>query len=176
MDYKDTMEKYNKFKLIIIFLIIGFFTIWLTGCSLSKNFLVDLPFCPIELNIKLTLPDQVAFNIGQTLPLKINFESKSYSIYPLILDLTLSSSYQYVIDPYTSFMLSIDNLIFFPKYPHELRNTGLYDLLLQKNINILILQPFPTIIRLIYFLPSNVENKKLALILNVNGKVYFYNL
>lgn len=170
------MKKFNKFKLILLFLIIGSFIFWLTGCSLSKNYIVDLPFCPIKLNVKLTLPDQVAFNIAQTLPLKINFESKTYNVYPLILDLTLSSSYQYVIDPYTSFLLAVDNLIFFPKYPSELRNTDLYNLLPQKNIKILILQPVPTSIRLIYFLPSNVENKKLALILNINGKIYFFNL
>jgi hypothetical protein len=163
-------------KYFIIFLIIGLIGFLFTNCGSSLNYIVSLSNAPIYLNFKVIYPSQVAFNIGTVLPLKIEYESKSYNIYPLILEISLYSTYQYIIDPYTSFILKIDNQIFFPKLPEEIINSELLSLLLNKEKNLLIVQPFSKTIRLIYFLPYNVENKKLKIICNINGKVFVYDL
>jgi len=111
-------------KYFIIFLIIGLIGFLFTNCGSSLNYIVSLSNAPIYLNFKVIYPSQVAFNIGTVLPLKIEYESKSYNIYPLILEISLYSTYQYIIDHYTSFILKIDNQIFFPKLPEEIISVG----------------------------------------------------
>lgn len=159
-----------------IFLIIGIIAFLFTNCSNTKNYQTDSVYAPIFLNIKTIYSSQIAFNIGTTLPIKIFVGSKSYSIYPIILELKIASSYQYIIDPYTSFILGVDNQLYFPKLPDEVKNTPLYKLLLEKDKKLLILSPYPKTINLLYFLSSDVSSKKLKLICNINGKIYFFEL
>lgn len=160
----------------IIFLIIGISFYLLTGCNSLLHYNIDLNYSKIDMIVKPLYPSQIAFIIGISLPFKINYESKSYNVYPFILEITLSSSYQYVIDPYTSFILSIDNQIYFPKYPQELKGTEIFNLLLEKKLKIFIFQPYPQKINLVYLFPNNIENKKLKLIVNINSKIYFFDL
>lgn len=165
-----------KFKDFIIFLIIGLTLFLFTNCSTTFNYTMELPKSPIFIAFKVMYPSQVAFNIGVILPLKIEYQSKSYNIYPLVIDISLSSSYQYVIDPYISFILNIDNQIYFPKLPEEIRNLEISNLLFEKQKKILIVKPEPQTIRLIYFLTNNIEDKKLKIICNIDGNVYIYDL
>jgi len=165
-----------SYKYFTIFLIIGLIGFLFTSCASSLNYIIYTPYAPIYLNFKVIYPSQIAFNIGNILPLKIEYESKSYNIYPLIIEISIYSNYQYIIDPYTSFILKIENQIYFPKLPEELKNSELSSLLLNKEKKILIVQPFPQTLRLIYFLTNNVENKKLKIICSINNKVFIYDL
>lgn len=163
-------------KYFFIFLIIGIIGFLFTNCSNTKNYQTDSLYAPVFLNIKTIYSSQIAFNIGTTLPIKIFVGSKSYNIYPILLELKIASSYQYIIDPYTSFILSVDNQLYFPKLPDEVKNTSLYNILLEKDKKLLILSPYPKTINLLYFLSSDVSSKKMKLICNINGKIYFFEL
>jgi len=161
---------------ILIFLIIGFILLLLNGCNLSKLYTIEAPYAPIFTDLKTIYPAQIAFKLNTSLPIKLTEGAKSYNIYPFIIELKLYSSYQYCIDPYTSFILNIDNQMFFPKFPSELLKTIFKDLLVEKQEKLLILSPYINNIQLIYFLPFNIENKVLKLIFNINGKIYFLKL
>lgn len=163
-------------KRISIFLIIGLLIYLLTGCNSLLHYNIDLTYSKIDIMIKPLYPTQIAFALGLILPLKINYESKSYNFYPFILEITLLSSYQYVIDPYSSFMLNVDNQIYFPKYPEELKGTEIFNLLSEKKLKYFIFQPYPQKISLVYLFPYNIEDKKLKLIVNINSKIYFFDL
>ncbi len=166
----------NKTKKLIFFLIIGLLFLLLVGCNINKFYTIDLPFVPISTELKIISSSQIAFKLNTSLPIKITVDSKTFSIYPFIIQMNIYSDFQYVIDPYTSFILAMENQIFFPKYPSEILKTILKDLLFENKEKLLILSPIPQKRQLIYFLPFNPETKILKLILNINGKIYLLKL
>lgn len=166
----------NAKKNYTIFLIIGFILLFLTSCTSLYNFTIASKYAPLFINAKIIYPSQIAFNLGTTLPIKIEINSKSYSTYPVIIEFEIHSSYQYIIDTYTSFILNIDNQIFYPKFPEEVKNTVYSSLLLDTKTHLFICQPYPQKVNLLYLLNNNIENKKLSIIFNINGNVYFYDL
>ncbi|HNV43309.1 MAG: hypothetical protein KBG82_06945 [Spirochaetes bacterium] len=159
-------------KKIIIFLFIGLFFLTIIGCSFTQNYTISYKNTSIKLDINLLYPSSLNIRYGINSPVKISSGNSSISVYPILLEVDITSNYQYIIDPYSSFIVFTDNTLYFPKFPEELKKAKLFDEIPVSKKGLIILQPFTQNIRLLYFLKQNPEKKKLILYCTIENNLY----
>ena len=159
-------------KKIIIFLFIGLFFLTIIGCSFTQNYTISYKNTSIKLDINLLYPSSLNIRYGINSPVKISSGNSSISVFPILLEVNITSNYQYIIDPYSSFIVFTDNTLYFPKFPEEIKKVKLFDEIPISKKGLIILQPFTQNIRLLYFLKQNPEKKKLMLYFTIENNLY----
>ena len=153
-------------------IIVSILLMFIQSCQTMKSYTVEYSTSTLNVSAKMTSPSLLSQMRGFSLPLKIAVNEKtSISVYPLFVQLELSSSSEIVIDPYKSISLCVDPIIYFPTPVNFLQDTpqlSSLDLTPEGNLTI---GSAARKLNLIFLMKTNNQNASYLLLIVVNGKV-----